>query len=715
MDTRAPNTPPEKKYSLKNKFNYGYRNKEDVSNLPPNVLVVGSQNVLTNAAERVGIRQGYVLDGAAGDQNTYGIDSSYDFLTKSSGIQNLRKWGTALEVRYENPNTLAVSWINILNTLTATKVVNFTNFWDFSTELSMFCLFVNGSTNIYEWTGGIGAFDSADNTAGHIAVLNATPTVAGTGYVVGDVVTITTGGTGGTATVTAVGGGGTVTTVSLTSTGSGYTTGAGKVTTGGSGDGALTLNITTVATGAVTIQGTRTIAQLGFYTNSGNSAKFKFILNGVTYTYTAYLNETFLGISPNPLLVTNTQGDAVIQSPATVAGSSVSSLPTGFVFDLISTLDNQIWYGQFDNVTLYISKVNNYKDVTFTAAQRLPAEGALIVLDSPPIGFSPQNTAMYITAGRNEWWLSQKLDNTVVVAGVATQTQILFASKLKLTFNQASQSQALMGNFKNSICFVSNEQIINTLGLVENIQQQPQVTNISDPIKFDIDAYDFTGGQVLYDNYYIYVCVPVESVVRMYNVQKRYWEAPQVLPVSRFYHVNDVVPSTIYGHSSLTNESYQMFTGYNDNGNPINAVAAFPYVSIEGGDSSAKKVFNGIYTEGYISTNTTLSVTINYEFGGFLSTYNGTISGVDPKIIFNRITDGSIGQNTLGSQPIGTILNLANGVNNPKFRKINTMNPQTIYEYQVVYSSNDTDFQWEILRWGTNIGATKTLHVEISE
>lgn len=52
-------------YALREKFELGYRNKEDISNLPPEVLVVGSQNVLTNAAEQVGIRQGYVLDGPA--------------------------------------------------------------------------------------------------------------------------------------------------------------------------------------------------------------------------------------------------------------------------------------------------------------------------------------------------------------------------------------------------------------------------------------------------------------------------------------------------------------------------------------------------------------------------------------------------------------------------------------------------------------------------
>jgi hypothetical protein len=70
---------------------------------------------------------------------------------------------------------------------------------------------------------------------GSILTLNPTPTVAGTGYAVGDVLAITTGGIGGKATVLTITGGlgtGPVGTVSLTAVGSGYTTGAGKATSG---------------------------------------------------------------------------------------------------------------------------------------------------------------------------------------------------------------------------------------------------------------------------------------------------------------------------------------------------------------------------------------------------------------------------------------------------------------------------------------------------
>jgi hypothetical protein len=85
--------------------------------------------------------------------------------------------------------------------------------------------------------------------SGGISDLAASPTVAGTGYVVGQVLTITTGGTGGTARITEVDINGGVTQVSLETPGTGYTTGSGKATSvipASTGTG-CTLDITTIA------------------------------------------------------------------------------------------------------------------------------------------------------------------------------------------------------------------------------------------------------------------------------------------------------------------------------------------------------------------------------------------------------------------------------------------------------------------------------------
>lgn len=94
------------------------------------------------------------------------------------------------------------------------------------------------------------AITSAVRSTSGITVLNPTPTTGGTGYAVGDLFNITTGGTVGKGRVEAISTGGVVTQVSLYSSGTGYTTGAGKATTiiSGSGNNGLTVNITTIGT-----------------------------------------------------------------------------------------------------------------------------------------------------------------------------------------------------------------------------------------------------------------------------------------------------------------------------------------------------------------------------------------------------------------------------------------------------------------------------------
>ena len=94
------------------------------------------------------------------------------------------------------------------------------------------------------------AITSGVRSTGGITSVNATPTSGGSNYVVGDILTISTGGSNGKVIVESVSPGGIVTSVSLMRSGSGYTTGTGKSTTGGSGT-LCTIEITSIGTVAL--------------------------------------------------------------------------------------------------------------------------------------------------------------------------------------------------------------------------------------------------------------------------------------------------------------------------------------------------------------------------------------------------------------------------------------------------------------------------------
>ena len=193
-------------YTLVDSYKLGYRNREDITNLPPGVLIVGSQNVLHNASNRIQIRQGYTVDGAT-SVVAAAILGSYDFTTFAGTEEHLRAGFNTdntdgkLQFRYIDVNGNP-QWQDLLTGLTSTKF-RFTNFWD-TLESKQLALGVNGTPNFYEWNGAHSTVVSTSNDSGNILTFQPTPTAGGSGYSVNDILTVT-GGTNGQFKVTQIG------------------------------------------------------------------------------------------------------------------------------------------------------------------------------------------------------------------------------------------------------------------------------------------------------------------------------------------------------------------------------------------------------------------------------------------------------------------------------------------------------------------------------
>lgn len=691
-----------REFSIIDKFTYGYRNREDVTNTAPGILTVGSQNVITNVSERIQIRQGYSVDGVHSDVAAP-VLSSYDWLRSDNTEIHMRVGGLTsagndgkMQYRYVASDG-TVTWQTLLTGLTTVNY-NFAVFFDTTNNLRE-VLFVNGSSNIYMWTGATATLSSANNTAGHIAVLNATPTNGGTGYTVGDVLTITTGGTGGTATVLTVDGSGAITAIALTTVGSGYTTGTGKATSGGSG-GSATLNITTVATGQIVITGSTLVQAVGF-TPTGSV-----IINGNSYNYTALVGESFLGISPNSSA--EPVGSLIVQGVVSTANASLSGVPATFTQNLISTLNNQVFIGSTGSSFVYISQVSSYTNFSFSTP-RQSGEGWVFPLDGNVVGFMPQENYMYITAGQDLWYnVSFQLQTSTV--GI-TYEQVN-ALPLKTGKRQAAISQAFLSHMKNDIIVVTQETTVDTFGRVESSLVTPQTTNISDPIKLDIDAYDFTDGSIAYWRYYILVAVPKEGIVRIFNLATKSWEAPQTIPVSRFY----IVDGELYAHSYNTFESYQLFTGYADRvysgfaGFPIAANWVFSYQNY-GSRFSYKKATKA-YIEGYINANTTLSFTLTYELDGCQTVKMFSLDGSDSQFVCISGAEGSLGKESLGKIKLGGQQSQSIQGLPPKFRWFPTFNNTDFFECSFSFSVLGTDERAELLGFGLAVSGSSEIPVQ---
>lgn len=773
-------------YPLISGFKSGYRNREDDTILPPGIMVAGSQNVLTNTFNRIGIRQGYTLDGQSGASVLAPILGSYDWERHTGDTRHLRSgFLTAVDngkMQYRFVATAGdqwegnvftqdqVYWIDLLDSLDSV-LFRFADFWDADNELKSLLLMVNGSSQIFEWSGGVTTLKSTSNAAGSIQsfeqpgqVLTVAIVSGGGGYHTGDIINLAGGDGTAACSVTAnaitgvitaavlvapgngyktgnvgvLGGHGQGATINITSVnanaGTGYTLGdvltvnAGNVNaqfsvekldkygdgavaflkmlnpgtgyavaldnfTGGTGAGAQ-LNITAVAQGYIEKFGERSWAEEGFYNLTPNRAV---VINGNVYTYTGGETTTFLvGISPDP---TGEPIQSVIhQQPIITPNSGIDGLPREFKNSLIANLKNQIYIGSSDNQSVYVSQANNFKNFTFTTPVRKPGEGAVLTLDGIPTAFSPQQDQMYISAGKDQWYYTQ----FTLSADLASES--LDIQRLKTTALQASQSQELLTKIKNNLCFTSFEPIVNLLGTAQNYLNDPQTRDLSFSIVNDMNSVDFGDGSIIYNKQFIYLAVPKDNKTFIYNMtdpEHPYWEAPQILPVSRF----SIIDGELYGHSYYTSETYKLFNGTNDLGNPIAAAATFSFVNY--GDRAYRKRMTEYYVEGYISQNmsgnSSLFLQIQYDVDGCATNVSYPIDGTDKTIVCLNPPNNSLGKNSLGKFPLGGNLKLQpSTATPPKFRVIKTMSSPSFYEEQTTFYSYGTDVRWEILAYASN-------------
>jgi hypothetical protein len=456
------------------------------------------------------------------------------------------------------------------------------------------------------------------------------------------------------------------------------------------------------AAATITLQGATTWGEEGFLTAGTRSV----IIEGTTYAYTGgESTDTLTGVTPDPSVAGHTVGASCVQAIRTTANSAITSLPNAFQNDLIEVLDNQVWVGSLVSREIYVSKINDYEDFGFSAP-RLVGEGVLLTLDQATTAFVVQDESMFVSAGTDYWFQSE----LQVSEDLLNET--LLVNRLKTSPQQAALSQGAVGNIKNLTVFISNEPTLDSLGNVENYVTS-QSRPISDPIKVEFDTLDFTDAHIKYFKNNLYIALPKETKLLIYNIEKGFWEAPQILPAGRLA----IYDGDLYLHSNSVDETYKLFQGTSDvqgsSGDKlaINAIARFNYQNY--GARAAKKFQTEWFSEGYISTNTDLTLKLRYDYVGAGATVNNTISGdVNQDIIFYNTSDPSLGKTPLGKaklagDPGGLLLN--------KFRVINELAPLDYYEIQAEYSTNDIDQDWEILAFGSDATIANNDNNEIKQ
>jgi hypothetical protein len=198
----------------------------------------------------------------------------------------------------------------------------------------------------------------------------------------------------------------------------------------------------------------------------------------------------------------------------------------------------------------------------------------------------------------------------------------------------------------------------------------------------------------------------------MYNLVKGYWEAPQLLPVNRF----SIIGGELYGHGYGISETYKMFDGYTDNGKSMEAIALFSFMNY--GTRTALKSFSKFYLEGYISSNTTITLGIKYDIDGCGTNTAYDLTGNNETLVClgSSTDDASLGKTSLGTRSMGgASIFLGATALPPKFRWIKTFPQTDFFEYQPSVSSVGIDQRWEIIGFGGGGGLSNNLPVKITD
>jgi hypothetical protein len=161
----------------------------------------------------------------------------------------------------------------------------------------------------------------------------------------------------------------------------------------------------------------------------------------------------------------------------------------------------------------------------------------------------------------------------------------------------------------------------------------------------------------------------------------------------------------LYGHSSVAPETYRImdpdaFSDINSNDEKIQilAVAKFAYRNF--GDRVRLKNFDEYFIEGEISPTTNITHTMHYDFGGNTRSIETTIEGSNLNILEETLADVALGQQPLGSNPLGGSVSAPEG--SAKFRAIIEIAKEDFFEMQEIFMTEDVDKYWSIIARGVN-------------
>jgi hypothetical protein len=453
--------------------------------------------------------------------------------------------------------------------------------------------------------------------------------------------------------------------------------------------GAL-IEVASVTTNTITKSGTRTFGSHGFPATGTIS------INGTTYTYTGGAGTTTLtGVTPDPtgVVAAGDIGNSLVVT--TTSAAPTHPWDSTFTIDFVGVFRNQLYVGNKKSRVAYASDALSYLNFTSSTA----VGGArMFTLDDTCSGFMATKDSMLIF-GQTDMVMMIKF--TVSADQTKELMQII---RLETGSQGGVITSSAKIRIKNAVMYVTKEKTLDTIEFVANIADE-QTLPISDIVKRDFDSFDFTDATITYWDRTIVVFIPMSSIVMLYDVARKIWHSPISFANTTIGCASVDEDGNLIGHDYYKNESYQLFVGRNDNGDPFDTKAIFAYNNF--GSRFGIKNFYKYAQDGYISSNGELVRTLDYNFKGQTQSLSKTFNGGE-SFAYQVEDESTFGKTSLGARE------LAGGPEEAidderRFRYIDNIPPVQFYELMVAYSmSNVLDGFWRLVAHGGNITLTSS-------
>lgn len=384
--------------------------------------------------------------------------------------------------------------------------------------------------------------------------------------------------------------------------------------------------VASIATATITIAGDKTLLQLGF--DPGNAANqhvliVRFAGDGTVSDITDLQHDDdctdqALHLTSTPSL-TPAAGDLVIALPVAYANIS------GFLKDDIYTYKNHLVVTSLESTSMYFSHIETFA-VASGWTYAVPAAASRTALTAMQLELDGNYTAMI--SRKNVLWVStaDKWFKMTKLNDINAYDQWIEIED----FPQAERKGSLpfaVANYKGDMVFMSQDHTLQRVSTVE-ILGTDSLELLSDEVEDLLLRLDMTEIRLYYESRYIWIVCPADSTVLLLDMVgdaslgiDKMWNTPQIVPVTCMSNIDGVR----YGHHSTRAETFEMFSGTNDLGVPIEAIIAFGYGS--GDNQLGYKAHERIGISGRISPVTKTLVEQFFETDGAKAQDSFTIDG----------------------------------------------------------------------------------------